>query len=349
MIIPNWPTWHAVTCPLHLGVLHLKGFLARLRTFLGPPGFPSLLQTWRQTFFSNTTYVRCIRNLGSEAQMSMIHMLNLQTLLLICLTRSTLPYLGNILDKLSFSKLPTKKVVLQRFMFEIEHNHGAASVESAALTTQKELFDIWEYAGYRDILKDVSQVLRQIRALHESYKALIKTPVTRRHKDSFKKKLALFTSSLDGLFDIALEHLKSSNLITKEDRDFLKNHWRKTVSSTADHKTRDAVLKKLARREKSAAPSTPTPASTPTPTSTSGNLKPCLNIETRESTSQRSASPLLSAILPWRQKPATSLLRRLEDCHLPQSRLESLPSPPSPKEVWLQDKGGPEEFCLNFV
>ena len=47
-------------------------------------------------------------------------------------------------------------------------------------------------------------------------------------------------------------------------------------------------------------------------------------------TSQRSASPWLSAILPWRQKPATSLLGRLEDCHLPQSRLESLPSPPSP-------------------
>ena len=42
-----------------------------------------------------------------------------------------------------------------------------------------------------------------------------------------------------------------------------KNHWRKTVSSTADHKTRDAVLKKLARREKSAAHSTPTPTSTP--------------------------------------------------------------------------------------
>ena len=62
--------------------------------------------------------------------------------------------------------------------------------------------------------------------------------------------------------------MTGSNLITKEDRDFLKNHWRKTVSSTADHKTRDAVLKKLARREKSAAPSTPTPASTPTPTST---------------------------------------------------------------------------------
>ena len=59
--------------------------------------------------------------------------------------------------------------------------------------------------------------------------------------------------------------MTGSNLITKEDRDFLKNHWRKTVSSTADHKTRDAVLKKLARREKSAAPSTPTPASTPAP------------------------------------------------------------------------------------
>ena len=62
--------------------------------------------------------------------------------------------------------------------------------------------------------------------------------------------------------------MTGSNLITKEDRDFLKKHWRKTVSSTADHKTRDAVLKKLARREKSAAPSTPTTASTPTPTST---------------------------------------------------------------------------------
>ena len=36
-------------------------------------------------------------------------------------------------------------------------------------------------------------------------------------------------------------------------------------------------------------------------------------------TSQRSASPLPSAILPWRQKPATSLLGRLEDCHLPPS------------------------------
>ena len=102
------------------------------------------------------------------------------------------------------------------------NNHGVASVESAALTTQKELFDLWEYAGYRDILKEVSQVLRQIRALHESYKALNKTPVTIRHTDSIKKKLSLFNCSLDGLFDIALEHLKSSNLITKEDQDFLK-------------------------------------------------------------------------------------------------------------------------------
>ena len=73
---------------------------------------------------------------------------------------------------------------------------------------------------------------------------------------------------LGNLLDIAVEHLKSSNLITKEDRDFLKYHWRKTVSSTADHKTRDAVMKKLARREKSADPFTPNPASTPTPTPT---------------------------------------------------------------------------------
>ena len=180
------------------------------------------------------------------------------------LPRSTLPYLGILLDRLSFSKLPTNKVILQRLMFEIEHNHGAASLESAALTTQKELFDLWEYAGYKDILKPLSNVLRQIRSLHQSYKALKKIPESRRHTDSFKKKEAAFTSSLDELFDIADATLKSSNLITKEDRDFLNCHWQKTISSTADHKTRNAVLKKLARKEKSSAPS-PAPTSTPTP------------------------------------------------------------------------------------
>ena len=180
------------------------------------------------------------------------------------LPRSTLPYLGILLDRLFFSKLPTNKVILQRLMFEIEHNHGAASLESAALTTQKELFDLWEYAGYKDILKPLSNVLRQIRSLHQSYKALKKIPESRRHTDSFKKKEAAFTSSLDELFDIADATLKSSNLITKEDRDFLNCHWQKTISSTADHKTRNAVLKKLARKEKSSAPS-PAPTSTPTP------------------------------------------------------------------------------------
>ena len=161
------------------------------------------------------------------------------------------------------------------------------------------------YAGYRDILQDVSQVLRQIRALHESYKALIKTPVTRRHKDSFKKKLALFTSSLDGLFDIAVEHLKSSNLITKEDRDFLKYHWRKTVSSTADHKTRDAVMKKLARREKSADPFTPNPASTPTPTPTPAST-PTPTSTPHSASSQES---MMNSVL---NGPAPQLLGQLE-------------------------------------
>ena len=184
------------------------------------------------------------------------------------LPRSHLPFIGNLLDRLSFSKLPTKKVILQRLLFEVEHKHGAASLESAALTTQKELFDLWEYAGYKDILRTVSNVLKQIRTLHEAYKSLLKTPLSRRHTDSFKTKDALFTSSLDDLFDIANPVLKDSNLITKEDRDFLKHHWNKTISSTADHKTRYAVLKKLARREKSS-PSTPTPTSTPTPATTS--------------------------------------------------------------------------------
>ena len=167
------------------------------------------------------------------------------------LPRSYLPFIGNLIDRFSFSKLPTKKVVLQRLLFQIEHNHGAASMESASLTTQKELFALWEYAGYGDILKNVSNVLKQIRSLHESYKAINKTPLSRRNTESFKKKESLFLTSLADLFHIAQGNLKSSGLITKGDQDFLCNHWGKTIFTTADHVTRDAVNKNLARKEKS--------------------------------------------------------------------------------------------------
>ena len=166
------------------------------------------------------------------------------------LPRSYLPFIGNLIDRFPYSKLPTKKLVLQRLIFEIEHNHCAASLESSSLTVQKELFAIREYAGYRDILKSVSHTLKQIRSLHESYKAINKIPISRRSTESYKKKESLFTTSLDGLFDIAQQNLKSSGLITKEDHDFLVYHWEKTISTTADHVTRNAVQKKLARKEK---------------------------------------------------------------------------------------------------
>ena len=137
------------------------------------------------------------------------------------LPRSYLPFIGNRIDRFPYSKLPTKKVVLQRLIFEIEHNHCAASLESSSLTVQKELFAIWEYAGNRDILKSVSHTLKQIRSLHESYKTINKIPISRRSTESYKKKESLFTTSLDGLFDIAQQNLKSSGLITKEDHDFM--------------------------------------------------------------------------------------------------------------------------------
>ena len=193
------------------------------------------------------------------------------------LPRSNLPFVGKLIDRLPFSKLPTKKVVLQRLLFQIEHNHGAASVESASLTTQKELFELWEYAGYGDILKHISHVLKQIKSLHESYKAINKIPLSRQNTEAFKKKESQFETSLGALFDIAQANLKTSGLITKEDQDFLCNHWDKTISTTADHITRDTVHKKLARQEKSltysssqkssATPSTPTSQLQSSPTS----------------------------------------------------------------------------------
>ena len=59
----------------------------------------------------------------------------------------------------------------------------------------------------------------------------------------------------------------------------------------------------------------------------------CLSFSIKKKNKKK--PPLLSAILPWRQKPATSLLGRLEDCHLPQSRLESLPDYVGPRSVLL--------------
>ena len=166
------------------------------------------------------------------------------------LPRRDLPWLSTLLDKLPYTKLPTNGIVLRRLMFEIEHQHGATSLSSASLTVRNELVNVWEYAGYGDILQHPGSITKQINALHDSYKKLSKTPLSRRATDSFKKKESEFTKSLELLFDITVKSLQSSSLITPEDRDFLLYHWNKTISSTQDMATKLLVEKKLARHEK---------------------------------------------------------------------------------------------------
>ena len=51
------------------------------------------------------------------------------------------------------------------------------------------------------------------------------------------------------LFDITVKSLQSSNMITDEDRDFLQNHWDKTVGSTPDLHLKHKIDNKIAREE----------------------------------------------------------------------------------------------------
>ena len=166
------------------------------------------------------------------------------------LPRREIPYLSTLLDRLPFSRLPTNGVVLRRLMFEMEQQNGATSLSTATVTVKNELKELWEYAGYGDILQKDGNIARQITSLHDSYKKLMKTPVSRRATESFKNKEAEFSKSLEGLFDVTVKSLHTSSLITEEDRDFLLNNWNKTISSTLDKKTKDQVEKKLSRQEK---------------------------------------------------------------------------------------------------
>ena len=52
------------------------------------------------------------------------------------------------------------------------------------------------------------------------------------------------------LLDITVKKLHTSRLITEEDRDFLLNHWDKTISSCRDMKAKADAEKKLARAER---------------------------------------------------------------------------------------------------
>ena len=193
------------------------------------------------------------------------------------LPRREIPWLTTLLDKMSYSKLPTCSVVIRRLMFEVERGYPLCS---ATHTIKKELLDLWGYAGYGDILLQPKHIVTKIRALHDSYKTLVKQPTARRETPSFKKKEALFLDSLQTLFDITVKSLVSSNLITSVDRDFLINHWSKTISTTRDFTTKAAVETKLARQERyrqfssaqSSLTSTPRAAPIPSPSSsTSGS------------------------------------------------------------------------------
>ena len=130
--------------------------------------------------------------------------------------------------------------------------------------------------------------------LHFAYKQVVKCNTSRRGSETYKKKENAFLSTLDNLFDITNASLRSSNLITEEDRDFLLNHWQNTISSTRDLKSEVAVEKKLARAEKSLkfALSTTTPQASSSLTlepSSDGNSKNSISF-TEEYTAKRFCS-----------------------------------------------------------
>ena len=156
------------------------------------------------------------------------------------LLRRELPFIGSLLDKLPYSRLPTNGIILKRLMFEVEQMpSGNGSVLSSAVNTVKdELVKVWEYAGYEDILHQGRYIAKQITSLHESYKKLVKIPVNRRYTPLFKTKEAGFSKLQDQLLNITVACLRTSSLITQEDRDFLLHHWDKTISSTQDKTTK---------------------------------------------------------------------------------------------------------------
>ena len=143
------------------------------------------------------------------------------------LPRRKLPWISNLLDQLPYSKFPTKLVVLQRLFFEIESGYP---LSPALSTVQQELKALWAYAGYKDILMSNSNLVMEIRKLHKSYKDLLKFNVAKRELPRFKKK----------------EELRSSSSTS-----FLCYSTEKTISSTLDVTTKQAVEKKLVRHEKS--------------------------------------------------------------------------------------------------
>ena len=137
---------------------------------------------------------------------------------------------------------------LYELFFELESD-VSSTLSAASAQVKNELIELWEFAGYGNILKDQSDINKKIKALRTSHYNLTKVPLVRRQKHFFKMKEVAFLNSLEKLLDITVKSLQSSQPITDEDRDFLQNHWMKTISSTPDRNLQKNLEKKLARQK----------------------------------------------------------------------------------------------------
>jgi len=79
-------------------------------------------------------------------------------------SRREVPYLGTLLEKFPFTRLPTKLTVLRRLVFITETAEGnTISKAEATNKTRNELKEVWTYAGYEDILKANANIDKSIK------------------------------------------------------------------------------------------------------------------------------------------------------------------------------------------
>ena len=86
--------------------------------------------------------------------------------------------------------------------------------------------------------------------LRKDYRDISKIPADRRTTETYKRKESTFVTSLNQLLDISIKSLYHSNVITPEDKDFLLNHWDKTISTVKDQSTSQMVQQRLDKQNK---------------------------------------------------------------------------------------------------
>ena len=87
---------------------------------------------------------------------------------------------------------------------------GPVAGELARVTVKNDIVSVWEYAGFGDVLKPASNIMkRMIQPLHQKLK---------------------FIETLPKLFDISNRSLLFTSRVHKDDRHFLLNHWDKQIS-----------------------------------------------------------------------------------------------------------------------